>query len=74
MTELRTHRSPAQAALAEWDAYPNAGAHVVRVTFEDEDHAIVVVDTVPSHPMWNYCERTPRGWVYTHDHDGPAIE
>lgn len=24
---------------------------------------------VPSHPIWNYCLRTPNGWVLTHDHN-----
>jgi hypothetical protein len=63
------YATPEEAAMAEWDAYPEAQAHVVRVEVVDEDHAVVVTDTVPSHPMWNYCERKPEGWVFTHDHN-----
>jgi hypothetical protein len=55
--------------MAEWDRYPEAEATVVRVEYLDEDHAVVVTDTVPSHPMWNHCERTDRGWVFTSDHN-----
>jgi hypothetical protein len=67
--ETQGHRTPAQAALAEWKAHPTARARVVRVEYTDEDHAVVVTDTDPSHPMWNYCERTAAGWVFVHDHN-----
>ena len=59
--------TPEAAALAEWDRYPEAQARVVTVEYLDETHAVVVIDTVPSHPMWNRCERTDRGWVYAGD-------
>jgi hypothetical protein len=61
--------SPERAALAEWDAYPQAQARVITVESIDEDHAVVVTDTVPSHPMWNYCFQTSAGGVFGSDHD-----
>jgi hypothetical protein len=59
--------SPEEAALAEWDRYPNVEVWVVRVELNDADHATVITDTVPSHPMHNYCTRTADGWVYVGD-------
>ena len=61
--------TPEQAALAEWDSLPGAEVRVIRVDYEDDDHAVVITDTVPSHPMWNHCERTSDGWVFTGDHN-----
>lgn len=69
--EARAFVTPEEAAMAEWDAYPNAQARVIRVEYTDEVNAVVITDTVPSHPMYNYCERTDRGWVYCGD-SGPA--
>jgi hypothetical protein len=66
---VRTFPTPQDAALAEWSDLPQARPRVVSVQFEDDDHAVVVTDTDPSHPMWNYCERTSDGWVFTHDHN-----
>jgi hypothetical protein len=57
--------SPEDAVMAGWLAYPQAEARVVSVEYRDEDHAVVVTDTVPSHPMWNYCERREGGWIST---------
>jgi len=51
------------------DAHPLARVRVIKVEYEDDDHAIVITDSVPSHPMWNHCERTNDGWVYTGDHN-----
>jgi hypothetical protein len=61
--------TPEQAALAEWEAQPLARVRVIKVEYEDDDHAIVIADTVPSHPMRNQCERTNDGWVFTGDHN-----
>jgi hypothetical protein len=62
--------TPEDAALAEWEPYPQADARVISVEYLDEEHAVVVTDTTPSHPMWNYCWRTSGGgWVFTHDHN-----
>ncbi len=58
--------------MAEWDAYPEAEARVVRVEYRDEDHAVVITDTMPSHPMYNNCERQSSGWVFMSD-SGPAV-
>jgi hypothetical protein len=63
--------TPEEAALAEWAAHPYAHARVIGVEYTDEDHAVVVTDTTPSHPMWNYCERAGGRWVY-HGDSGPA--
>ena len=63
------HPSPEAAALAEWADMPQAEARVISVDYLDADHAVVVTDAVPSHPMWNYFLRTSEGWVFTHDHD-----
>ena len=63
--------TPEEAALAEWASMPQAEAHVVKVEYTDPDHAVVVTDTTPSHPMFNYCERTGGRWVY-HGDSGPA--
>jgi hypothetical protein len=70
--EARTFSTPDDAAMAEWDAYPDALARVVRVEYRNENHAVVVTDTVPSHPMYNYCERVDGGWVFMGD-SGPAV-
>ncbi len=61
--------SSEDAALAEWEDYPKAAARIITVEYRDENNAVVVTDTVPSHRMWNYCVRTPNGWVFTHDHN-----
>ena len=61
--------TPEEAALAEWSEMPQAEASVVSVKYQDSQHAVVVTDTNPSHPMWNYCVLTPEGWVYTGDHN-----
>jgi hypothetical protein len=61
--------TPGDAALADWDDYPEAAARVVSVRYSGEDAAVVVTDTVPSHPMWNYCVRRAQGWVFTQDHN-----
>lgn len=63
------YRTPEEAVLAEWDDYPGAAARVISVTYSGENEAVVVTDTVPSHPMWNYCMHTAQGWVFTHDHN-----
>ena len=55
--------TPEGAALAEWNAYPEAQARVISVEYTDADHAIVVIDTDPSHPECNNCERTECGWI-----------
>jgi hypothetical protein len=64
-----SYPTPEAAALAEWDAYPQAEAKVLSVEYAGEDDAVVITDTVPSHPMWNYCVRTAGGWIFTHDHN-----
>jgi hypothetical protein len=62
--------TPEEAVLAEWDQHPQAEARVLRVEYLDDEHAVVITDTTPSHPMWNYCERTSSsGWVFTDDHN-----
>lgn len=61
--------TPEDAALAEWEDDPEAAARVISVDYRDDSNAVVVTDTVPSHPIWNYCLRTPNGWVLTHDHN-----
>ena len=61
--------TPEEAALAQWEQLPHALAHVVSVEYIDEDHAVVVTDTVPSHRMWNHCSRTAGGWVFESDHN-----
>jgi hypothetical protein len=61
--------TPEEAALAEWDPYPQAEARVVSVKYLDAQHAVVVTDTTPSHPIWSYCERAAGSWVFTHDHN-----
>ncbi len=63
------YRTPEDAALAEWEDHPEAAARVISVDYRDDNNAVVVTDTVPSHPIWNYCLRTPNGWVLTHDHN-----
>ena len=65
---LRRHRTPESAALAQWDAYPEADAVLVSVHYEDPDLAIVVTDTDPSHPMHNICRRQRKGWVCVGDY------
>lgn len=60
--------TPEDAALAQWDRYPRAEVRVIRVRYVDQDHAIVVTDTAPSHPMNNQCKRTAEGWVYQGDY------
>lgn len=64
-----TFPTPQDAALAEWTDMPQAQARILSVRYLDEDHAVVITDTEPSHPMWNYCERTSDGWILTHDHN-----
>jgi hypothetical protein len=61
--------TPEDPTLAEWADIPQAEARVISVEYVDDDHAVVVTDTVPSHPMWNYCERSRAGWRLTHDHN-----
>lgn len=63
------HDTPEEAVLAEWDRYPNANARIVEVRYKDADHAVVVTETDPSYPMWNYVCRTIAGWVLTDDHN-----
>jgi hypothetical protein len=63
----RVYESPEAAALAEWDRYPDVEVTVIIVRYEGRDRAVVVTDTVPSHPMKNFCVRTKKGWVYTAD-------
>jgi hypothetical protein len=65
----RAFETPEEATLAEWVDYPQAEVRIISVEYTDEDHAVVVTDTNPSHPMWNYCERTDRGWIFTSDHN-----
>ena len=55
---------PERAALAEWGAHPPAHAQVVRFEKVDQEHAIVVTDTLPSRPMRDDCLRTSEGWVF----------
>ncbi|MCA1683012.1 MAG: hypothetical protein LC685_03325 [Actinobacteria bacterium] len=69
MEDEAGYPTPEEAALAEWDDYPGAAARIISVTYSGENEAVVVTDTVPSHPMWNYCVRTAEGWVFTHDHN-----
>lgn len=66
---LPSHRTPEAAALAHWDAYPEAGVVVVSVEFTGPDSATVVTDTDPSHPMYNLCRRERGGWVCFADHN-----
>lgn len=61
--------TPEEAVLAEWESCPRAAVRIVKVRHKGKNHAVVVTDTVPSHPMWNYCERTGDGWEFTHDHN-----
>jgi hypothetical protein len=61
--------SPENAALAEWADRPEAEAHVISVEYQDDVHALVITDTVPTHPMTNNVFRTRRGWVFGHDHN-----
>ncbi len=65
----KAYPSPEEAALAEWAGMPQSEARVISVEYLDVDRAVVVTDTVPSHPMWNCFLRTPEGWVFTHDHN-----
>ena len=60
--------TPEEAALAEWSSYSRVEVRVIEVRYVDNDHAVVVTDTVPSHPMHNQCERTSEGWVYRGDY------
>jgi hypothetical protein len=61
--------TPEEAAVAEWNPHPAAEARVVSVEYVEGEHAVVVTDTTPSHPMRNYCERAAGGWVFRHDHN-----
>jgi hypothetical protein len=61
--------TPEEAALAEWREIPQAKPRVLSVEYQDNHHAVVITDTKPSHPMWNYCVLTAEGWVYTGDHN-----
>ncbi len=45
--------TPEEAALSGFS--PGAQARVVSVTMIDEWHAVVIVDTVPSHPIESDC-------------------
>jgi hypothetical protein len=62
------YATPEEAALAQWDSYPQAEARVIKVHYVDADHAIVATDTVPSHPMNNQILLTSEGWVYQGDY------
>jgi hypothetical protein len=59
--------SPEAAALSGWPAA--AQARVLRTRFLTERRAEVLVDTVPSHPLAVFCERSDRGWIWTSDVD-----
>ena len=67
--EIVGYPSPEEAAMAEWIACPTAHASIVSVEYLTEDEAVVVTDTEPPHPMWNYVRRGREGWVFTHDHN-----
>ena len=54
--------TPEEAALDSWRSCPSAQARVVRVTIADRT-ALVVIDTVPSHPDHVQCLRITDGWV-----------
>jgi hypothetical protein len=64
---VRAYPTPEEAALAEWDDYPQAEARVLDVTYVGKNEADVITDTVPSHPMRNRCSRTPEGWIFLGD-------
>ncbi len=55
--------TPEDAALAEWEDHPEVAARVISFEYRDVSNAVVVTDTVPSHPMWNYsaCGRPKAG-------------
>lgn len=51
------------------DGVSRGHAFIVSVEYLSDDEAVVVTDTVPSHPMWNYVRRGSEGWIFTHDHN-----
>jgi len=51
--------TPEAAALAGWDAIAQPSVVASRVWGH---HALVIVDTVPSHQMLVSCERAADGW------------
>lgn len=59
---LRGFSAPEEAALDSRRSCPSAQATVVRVTVSDQT-ALVVIDTVPSHPDHVRCLRITDGWV-----------
>lgn len=63
--------TPEKAAMAEWDDYPEAEAHVVRVEPCSDPQFLrrvwVFIDTVPSHPMRASCELVDGRWVVVSD-------
>jgi hypothetical protein len=63
--------TPEAAALAEWADLPQAEARLISVKYQGTTRAVVVTDTWPSHPLWNYVTRTADGWIFNHDHNGP---
>jgi hypothetical protein len=67
-TEPRAHETPEAAALAGWDRHPNVEVRVLKVEYSSPGSAVVITDTVPSHPMHNVCHRTEAGWVCTGDY------
>ena len=69
MTDDEWFDTPEEAALDGWWATPTANARVIEVLLDDADHARVIVDTEPSHPMEVFCGRSTDGrWRVTHDH------
>ena len=53
------YASPEEAALSGFS--PGARARVVAVEMIDEWHAVVTVDTEPSHPIQSECHRDQAG-------------
>jgi hypothetical protein len=64
-----SYPTPEEAVLAEWRELPHAKVRVLSVEYSNENEAVVVTDTEPSHPMRNYCFRSPDGWVFSYDHN-----
>ena len=60
--------TPEEAALAEWRGSPSADVQVISVEYLDENRAVVITDTHPSHPMRSYFTRSGDGWTFGHDH------
>lgn len=61
--------TPEEAALAEWSDMPEAAVRVTSVEYLSDDRALVDTDTLPSHPMTNWCVRVRGLWHYTGDHN-----